>query len=168
MSNGCFPYPSIDLGEHVCRNVLLTHWAFAYSNSGLANGGTSPPLTAQADSAVGGNGIHGLAFPTLTFEGTNYFVDVFFTPAAGQTPLIRRTRRSQGPRLWAQPWQRSWRLGATADRSPERSGLVHRILTLWRGAFTIIGNSLLINPTGPGVSADGGWVSKSLSSRRRE
>jgi hypothetical protein len=71
VANGCFPYPAIDLGEHVCRNVLLTHWAFAYSNSGRANGVMNPPLTAQADSAVGGNGIHGLAFPTLTYEATN-------------------------------------------------------------------------------------------------
>jgi hypothetical protein len=122
---------------------------------------TNPPLTGQADSAVGGNGIHGLAFPTLTYEATNYFVDVFFTPAAGQTPVMSLSfdppnPSIQAPRLWAQPWQRSWRLGATADRSPERSGLIHRILTLWRGAFTIIGNSLLINATGPGVSADGG------------
>ena len=131
MANGCFPYPAIDLGEHVCRNVLLTHWAFAYSNSGLANGVTNLPLTAQADSAVGGSGIHDLAFPTLTYEATNYFVDVFFTPAPGQTPVMSLSfdPPNQAPRLWAQPWQRSWRLGATANRSPERSGLV-RILTL--------------------------------------
>ena len=88
MANGCFPYPAIDLGEHVCRNVLLTHWAFAYSNSGLANGVTNLPLTAQADSAVGGSGIHDLAFPTLTYEATNYFVDVFLIPAAWQTPML--------------------------------------------------------------------------------
>jgi hypothetical protein len=74
----------------VRRNVLLTRWAFAYSNSG-----TRPPLTALADSAVGGNGIYNnslynnsLAFPTLTYEATNYFIDAFFTPAAGRTPVL--------------------------------------------------------------------------------
>jgi hypothetical protein len=137
VANGCFPYPAIDLGEHVCRDVLLTHWVFAYSNSGLANGVTTPPVTAPAGPAVGGNGIYNnsLAFPTLTYEATNYFVDVFFTPAAGQTPVLSLSFDPPNSSIASttplgQPWQRSWRLGATANRSPERSGLVHRILTL--------------------------------------
>jgi hypothetical protein len=149
VANGCFPYPAIDLGEHVCRDVLLTHWAFAYSNSGLANGVTNPPLTAQADSAVGGNGIYSLAFPTLTYEATNCFVDVFFTPAAGQTPVLSLSFDPANSSIAS-----TTPLGTT----------VATIVATWSdgqptgtlgfgppkfdagGAFSIIGNRLLINP----------------------
>src|SRR6516164_5031130 len=48
----------------------------------------APAVARSGSTLVGGNGIHGLAFPTLTFEVTNYFVDVFVTPAAGQTPVM--------------------------------------------------------------------------------
>jgi len=39
-------------------------------------------LTAPASSAVGGNGVyqHKNAFPISSYEASNYFVDVLFTP----------------------------------------------------------------------------------------
>lgn len=64
---------------------------YAYTNNGLNNGLASSPLTAPASSAVGGNGVFsfGLAFPRQTYQATNYFADVLFTPAPAQLPPDR-------------------------------------------------------------------------------
>jgi hypothetical protein len=159
-----FPTPLLILAN---TTYVATYYAptgqFTYSNSGLANGVTSPPLTAPADSVVGGNGIYnnGLAFPTLTYEATNYFVDVFFTPAARQTPVLSLffyppNRRSRAPHHWAQQativatWSDGHPFTGTLGFGPPNFDA--------GGTFSIIGNGLLINPTGPGVSADGGLV----------
>jgi hypothetical protein len=51
---------------------------------------TNGPLTAPATGTVGGNGVYtygtGSTFPTKSFLGTNYWVDVVFNPSGGGTP----------------------------------------------------------------------------------
>jgi hypothetical protein len=51
---------------------------------------TNGELTALADGAQGGNGVYtygaSLAFPTSTFQATNYWVDVTFVPASSLWP----------------------------------------------------------------------------------
>ena len=57
------------------------------------NAATSGPLTAPASSSCGGNGVYvysnSSAFPTNTWEASNYWVDVAFVPgASGPGPVI--------------------------------------------------------------------------------
>ncbi|MEU0567478.1 DUF4082 domain-containing protein [Nonomuraea sp. NPDC005983] len=59
---------------------------YAVSRPYFGTSYTNGPLTALADGASGGNGVYTYgatsAFPTSTFEATNYWVDVVFTPSA--------------------------------------------------------------------------------------
>jgi hypothetical protein len=54
---------------------------------GLTKGASSGPLIAPASSAVGGNGVYyyGKGFPNQTWDDSNYYVDVAFTPS---TPAL--------------------------------------------------------------------------------
>jgi hypothetical protein len=53
---------------------------------------TSGPLTAPASGASGGNGVYAYAssstFPTSTYESSNYWVDVAFSPAVQPQPPV--------------------------------------------------------------------------------
>jgi hypothetical protein len=55
----------------------------AFSSAGVDN----PPLHALEDGANGGNGLYayaaGTTFPTNSFQGSNYWVDVVFSPSGG-------------------------------------------------------------------------------------
>src|SRR5262249_39138781 len=57
-----------------------------------STGVDSGPLHALSDSAGGGNGVYlyttGGGFPTASFNGTNYWVDVVFSPANGNAPTV--------------------------------------------------------------------------------
>lgn len=63
---------------------------YSATNNGLAAAVDSPPLHALADAASGGNGLYlytaTSAFPTQTYQGSNYWVDVVFVPASSGTP----------------------------------------------------------------------------------
>jgi hypothetical protein len=76
---------------------------------GLTNGAANGPLTAPASAAAGGNGVYsyGAAFPRSTWEDSNYFVDVVFTPAA-PTPYLVLTFNPPNPTITS-----STPLGAT-------------------------------------------------------
>jgi Domain of unknown function (DUF4082) len=57
----------------------------AWDAFGLNAGVTNGPLTAPASGAAGGNGVYnnyGNVFPSSSFEDSNYYVDVAFSPAA--------------------------------------------------------------------------------------
>ena len=59
-----------------------------YFATALTNG----PLTAPASGASGGNGVYAYAssstFPTYTYQSSNYWVDVAFSPAVQQQPPV--------------------------------------------------------------------------------
>ncbi|MET7460681.1 DUF4082 domain-containing protein [Nonomuraea sp. NPDC005501] len=59
---------------------------FSYTLQYFTSQHASPPLVALADGAAGGNGVYTYgatsAFPSSTFQSTNYWVDVVFTPAS--------------------------------------------------------------------------------------
>jgi hypothetical protein len=61
---------------------------FAYSNNYFASGVTKAPLTAPASGAVGGNGVYvytttpNTAFPNHTYQASNYWVDLVYSPTA--------------------------------------------------------------------------------------
>jgi hypothetical protein len=132
-----------------------------YTNDyyGLTNGAANGPLTAPASAAVGGNGVysHGNAFPRNTWKDSNYFVDVVFTPAA-PTPYLVLTFNPPNPSITS-----GMPLGATvaaivaswSDGSPFTGTLSFGPpYSNDQGVFAISGNSLIVNPKGPGVSGD--------------
>jgi hypothetical protein len=78
----------------IAANTVYTASYFA-PNGGFAfdrpyfatTGVDAAPLHALSDGASGGNGVfvygNALGFPTSTYEATNYWVDVVYTPASG-------------------------------------------------------------------------------------
>jgi hypothetical protein len=126
---------------------------------GLTTGTANGPLTAPASAAVGGNGVYsyGTAFPRATWEDSNYFVDVVFTPAAPTRYLVL-TFNPPNPTI-----TNSTPLGATVatiNASWSDDGPFTGTLSFGppysndQGIFAISGNSLIVNPQGPGVSGD--------------
>src|SRR5262249_1411900 len=61
----------------------------AWAGNGLGQGMIGGHLTAPASSAAGGNGVYGYGnvFPSSSYQSSNYYVDVAFSPAA-PTPLL--------------------------------------------------------------------------------
>jgi hypothetical protein len=126
---------------------------------GLGNGTSYGTLTAPASSAVGGNGVYyyGKGFPNQTWEASNYFVDVVFTPSAQtrylvlnfspQKPSIPSTALAGTVVATMMP---SW-----SDGSPFTGTLSFASpYSNDQGTFAISGNSLILNPSGPSLSAD--------------
>jgi hypothetical protein len=133
---------------------------------GLQNGVTNGPLNVPASSTVGGNGVYyyGLGFPRSTWEASNYYVDVLFTPA-GQPPIS-----SPVLSLSFEPPSPS------IPNTTPRGATVATIIPTWSngqpftgtisignsnpaGVFAISNNnSLIISLSGPGVSGAGGTV----------
>ena len=58
-----------------------------YTSSGLASAVTNGPLTALASGGVYAYG-SGNAFPSSSFNASNYWVDVVYTPSSGTTPPV--------------------------------------------------------------------------------
>jgi hypothetical protein len=126
---------------------------------GLSNGVTNGPLTAPASSAVGGNGVYvfGNAFPSKSRNATNYYVDVAFLPATA-TPYLTVSFSPSNPTISATAplgsvvatinvsWSDGSPFTGTISFGPPYSND--------QGVFAISGNNLIINPSGPGISAD--------------
>ncbi|WP_309238603.1 DUF4082 domain-containing protein [Actinoplanes aureus] len=73
---------------------------YSITNSGLSAAVTRGPLTALASGASGGNGVYrygASAYPTSTFQSTNYWVDVVFNPTASDTVAPTLTGRAPSP-----------------------------------------------------------------------
>jgi hypothetical protein len=131
-------------------------------NRPLPNG----PLNVPASSVVGGNGVYyyGLGFPTNTWQASNYYVDVLFTPAApapASPPLLSLMFEPLNPSMSS-----TTPLGATvatiiatwSDGQPF-TGTISIANSTPAGVFAISNNnSLIISPSGPGVSTAGGTV----------
>ncbi|MDI6101743.1 DUF4082 domain-containing protein [Actinoplanes sp. NEAU-A12] len=73
---------------------------YAVTGNGLASAVTRGPLTALANGADGGNGVYrygASAYPTGTYQATNYWVDVVFNTTAADTQAPVLTARAPGP-----------------------------------------------------------------------
>ena len=127
---------------------------------GLSNGVASGPLTTPASSAVGGNGVyqHKNAFPASSYEASNYFVDVLFTPAEGTPPYLILSFDPPNPSISANAPLGSMVATIAAswsDGSPFTGALSFgQPYSNDQGAFAISGENLIVNPAGPGVSSD--------------
>jgi hypothetical protein len=133
---------------------------YADDAHGLTNGTTNSPLIAPASSVVGGNGVYAYSrgFPQQVWEDSNYYVDVAFTPTI-PTPNLTVTFNPPNPNISANAPADTVVATVTAawsDGSPFTGSLGFAApYSDDHGTFAISGNNLIINPSGPGVSADG-------------
>jgi hypothetical protein len=132
---------------------------FADTFYGLSQGVTNGPLYAPAGAAVGGNGVfcYCNGFPASSFENSNYFIDLVFTPTA-PTSYLALNFDPPNPSI-----TRSAPLGSVvatitaswSDGSPFTGSLSFGPpYSNDQGTFAISGNQLIINPSGPGVFSD--------------
>jgi hypothetical protein len=128
---------------------------------GLKNGVTNGPLIAPASSAVGGNGVYHYknAFPSRTYEASNYYVDVLFSPTGASLALSFNPPNPSIPAnaplgsivaTITPSWSDGSPFTGTLSFAPPYSND--------QGIFSISRNNLIINPSGPGVAADGNTV----------
>lgn len=128
---------------------------------GLTTGVTSGPLTAPASGSVGGNGVYSdtQGFPsTGSARNSNFLVDVVFNPAA-PSPYLTLSMTPPSP--------------SVASNAPLGT-VVATVTAAWsngapfagtlafgapysndKATFALSGSKLIVNPTGPGLSADG-------------
>jgi hypothetical protein len=74
---------SINANTRYVAAYYTSNGAYADDQSGLLSNVTKPPLTALANGGVYSYG-SGIALPTHTWNASNYYVDVMFTPAVQQ------------------------------------------------------------------------------------
>lgn len=128
---------------------------------GLSQGLTAGPLNVPASAIVGGNGVYafGSAFPSSTYESSNYFVDVLFTPTA-PTPYLTLSFNPADPSIASNAAAGTVVATITAswsDGSPFTGTLSFGTpYSNDKATFAISGNQLIVNPLGPRLSADGG------------
>jgi hypothetical protein len=122
-------------------------------------GAHNGPLFAPASGAVGGNGVYtySTGFPKQTWNQSNYYVDVAFTPNA---PTLLLSFNPTTPSVPANApggtvvativpsWSDGSLFTGTLSFGPPNSND--------SGTFAISGFTLIVNPAGPGLSADGG------------
>jgi hypothetical protein len=138
----------------------------AWDEWGMSNGATYGPLTAPASAAVGGNGVWHTnnSFPSSTYNSSNYYVDVLFTPIVsvasptGTAPYLVLNFNPPKPSIPSTAplgsvvatiipsWSDGSPFAGQLSFAPPNSND--------QGVFAISGNNLIINPAGPGVLAD--------------
>jgi uncharacterized protein DUF4082 len=129
--------------------------------NGLANGVTSGPLVAPASGASGGNGVYhygtSIGFPNQVWNASNYWVDVAFIPSA---PTLQMSFNPPNPTIPANAVPGTAVASVTVtwtDGSPFTGTLSFAAPNGNDNAtFALSGNNIVVNPSGPGVGADGG------------
>jgi hypothetical protein len=133
----------------------------AWDAYGLSIGKTNGPLTAPANSAVGGNGVYHYnnSFPNQNNEASNFYVDVLFTPTGRSlvlnfnppNPSISATAPLGSVVATINPtWSDGSQFTGTLSFAQPYSND--------NGIFAISGNNLIVNPSGSGLSAAGNTV----------
>jgi Domain of unknown function (DUF4082) len=136
---------------------------YAGDNNGLAKGVTSGPLVAPGSAQVGGNGVYhygaSIGFPNQTYQASNYWVDVSFTPSA---PSLLMSFSPSTPSIPANT--PAGTAVATVNVSWSNGALFTGKLRFAPPysndgrTFALSGNNIIIDPAGPGVRADGGTI----------
>jgi methionine-rich copper-binding protein CopC len=90
---------SITAGTTYIASYHTSAWHYAYTAGALSSSVTSGPLTAQANGGVYAYGTSS-TFPTNSFNGTNYWVDVVYNTSSGSfapaVTSVTPTNASQG------------------------------------------------------------------------
>ena len=127
-----------------------------YTNGGLTNGASNGPLIAPASSQVGGNGVYtySTGLPNQTWHDSNYYVNVSFTPTA---PTLMMSFSPASPSI--QNTSPGGTVVATVNVTWSNGNQFTGKLSLASndgGVFALSGNQVIVNPSGSGVSGDGG------------
>ncbi len=134
---------------------------YAGDNNALTTAVTNGPLTALASSPSGGNGVYhygsSFGFPNQTYQASNYWVDIAFTPSA---PTLNMSFNPASPTIASSAaagtavatvsvtWSDGSPFTGTLDFAAPNGDDNH--------TFSLSGSTIIINPSGPGVSGDGG------------
>jgi hypothetical protein len=98
-----------------------------------------------------------IAFPNQTYQASNYWVDVAFTPSA---PSLMMSFNPPNPSIPsnAPPGAAVAVVDVTWSNGAPFTGNLKFAAPYGddRGAFALSGNDIIINPNGPGVGAAGG------------
>jgi len=127
----------------------------------LKNGVMNGPLTAPASSAVGGNGVYNSknSFPKSSRSASNYYVDVMFVPTGTVLTLSFNPSNPSIPANAALGSVVATITASWSDGSPFTGTLSFaRPYSSDNGMFALSGNHLIVNPSGPGLSADANTV----------
>jgi hypothetical protein len=152
---------SISANTTYVASYYTSNGDYADNYYGLTNGTTSGPLIAPASGVSGGNGVYVYSngFPASTYEDSNYYVDIAFTPSA---PSLLLSFNPPAPSIPATaPFgtvvatiNASW-----SDGSPFTGTLSFaQPYSNDNGIFAISGNNLIVNPSGVGLSGDANTV----------
>lgn len=129
---------------------------YAGDINGLARGKTNTPLIAPASAQSGGNGVYVYAngFPNQTYKASNYWVDVVFTPSA---PTLMMNFNPPNPKIMvnAPPGTAVSTVSVTWSNGAQFTGSI-TMPNSDGGKFSLSGNNVIINPTGPGIGGDAG------------
>src|SRR5271165_6850269 len=160
-------WQEVDFATPISISANQTYIAAYYAPSGqyadvffgLTQGVTNGPLNVPGSAAVGGNGVYnyGNSFPSSTWNDSNYFVDVLFMPTTPApylvlnfnpgNPSITNTALLGSVVATIIPsWSDGSPFTGTLSFGPPYSND--------HGTFAISGNTLIVNPSGPGVSSD--------------
>lgn len=92
---------AITAGTTYVASYYAPNGRYASDNSYFGNAVVSGPLTALADGTDGGNGVYrygaGGGFPNSSYQGTNYWVDVVYTPDASVPDTTKPTVTDRQP-----------------------------------------------------------------------
>ena len=96
-----FPAPAPIAANTTYVASYHTNGFYSADGNYFAGAHTSGPLTAPASGGSGGNGVYAYGaastFPASTFNSTNYWVDVLFSPSAGSNaPVINSALTASG------------------------------------------------------------------------
>ena len=144
---------SITAGTTYVASYETTVGEYSADQNYFTNALTNGPLTAPSSSSSGGNGVYAYGssnpFPNSTYNATNYWVDVVFSPSATQTPPVLSNVAASA----------SYTAGATATTlssgttvsDPESANLVSGTVSITSGLAT--GDTLAATTTGTSITA---------------
>ena len=152
---------SISANTTYVASYYTSNGDYADGYYGLTNGATNGPLVAPASGASGGNGVYVYAksFPASTWEESNYYVDIAFTPSAPAltlsfNPPVPSIASNAPPGTVVATINATWSNGAPFTGTLSFAAPYSNDNAI----FAISGDELIINPQGPGVSADSGTL----------
>jgi hypothetical protein len=157
-ANFSSPVPVI-AGQTYTASYLAPNGGYAADAGALASAVTNGPLTAQASGGVYAYG-SGTTLPTQTYNSTNYWVDVVFSPdeavcpcsiwSASSQPVNPSTSDTSSVNLGVQfqPDENGWITGVRFYKGTNNTGT--HVGSLWNSSGSLLGQVTFTNETATG------------------
>jgi Domain of unknown function (DUF4082)/Bacterial Ig-like domain/Bacterial Ig domain len=157
-ANFATPVP-VTAGETYTASYLAPNGGYAADAGALSSAVTSGPLTALADGGVYAYNSSS-AFPTQSYDGTNYWVDVVFAPNTTQCPCSIWSPSSQPVQASSSDTQsvnvgvqftsdeNGWITGIKFYKGPDNTGT--HVGSLWDSSGNLLGQVTFTNETASG------------------